>query len=96
MSSAVANAIADSFSDQQIEQIANGTPQDIAKWVCETAAERGITVGRGPLENFAKAVSRLSDAETDLDHVEELLISLGRARVISSFQCGLLQIHYLR
>ena len=54
MGLAVANRISDNppavgmFSDQQIEQIANGTPNSIAKWVCETAAERGISVERGP------------------------------------------------
>jgi hypothetical protein len=43
-----------------------------------------------------KAVSRLSDGVVDLDHVEELLVELGRAGVFSSYQRGLLQVHYLR
>ena len=64
--------------------------------VTDYAKERGIRVRPRPSDRFVKAVSRLSDGVTDLDHVEELLIELGRAGVISSFQRGLLQVHYLR
>jgi hypothetical protein len=49
-----------------------------------------------PNDKFVKAVSRLSDGVVELDPVEELLVALGRAGVITSFQRGLLQIHYLR
>jgi hypothetical protein len=85
------------YSDQEIEQISSGTSIGIAKWVRATAAERKISVRRRrPLANFARAVSRLSDAEVDLDQVEELLMALRRSRVITPFQRGLLQVHYLR
>jgi hypothetical protein len=53
-------------------------------------------VRRRPKDEFVKAVSRLSDGVVDLDPVEELLVALGIAGVISSFQRGLLQVHYLR
>jgi hypothetical protein len=53
-------------------------------------------VRRLPNDKFVKAVSRLSDGIVELDPVEQLLVALGRASVITSFQRGLLQIHYLR
>jgi hypothetical protein len=84
------------FSDQQIRQIADTDSETIARWTHSTARDRGIRVRRRPNEKFVKAVSRLSDGVVDLDQVEELLIALVRAGVISSFQRGLLQVHYLR
>lgn len=84
------------FSDQQIKKIADGTSLGIAKWVRATAKERNISILRMPSDRFARAASRLSDAEADLDQVERLLVALGRSRVITPFQRGLLQVHYLR
>ena len=84
------------FSDQEIYNIARRSSHDIADWARLTASERGITICRLPSNKFVKAVSRLSDGVIDLDPVEELLIALGRAGVITSFQRGILQIHYLR
>jgi hypothetical protein len=84
------------FSDQEIEQIANSTSSGIANWVCATASARNISIRWMPSDKFARAVSRLSDAETDLDNVERLLVALGRSRVITPFQRGLLQVQYLR
>jgi hypothetical protein len=45
---------------------------------------------------FAKAVSRLSDGVVELDPVEETLVALSRAGVISGYQRGLLHVRYLR
>jgi hypothetical protein len=85
------------FSDQEIAKIANSTSSNIAKWVFATARERNIFVRRRrPSDKFARAVSRLSDAATDLDQVEELLVALRRSRIITPFQRGLLQVNYLR
>jgi hypothetical protein len=84
------------FSDQQIENVANGTSLGIANWVRAIARERNISILRMPSDSFAKAASRLSDAEADLDPVEQLLVALGRSRVITPFQRGLLQVKYLR
>jgi hypothetical protein len=84
------------FSDQQIRQIASGGSSDIASWVHTVARQRGVAVRSLPNQKFLKAVSRLSDGVVDLDPVEELLVALGRAGVVSSFQRGLLQVHYLR
>lgn len=84
------------FSDQEIRKIANQTSLGIANWVRATAKERNISILRMPSDRFARAASRLSDAEADLDQVERLLVALGRSRVITPFQRGLLQVHYLR
>lgn len=85
------------FSDQEIAKIASGTRSDIAKWVVATAQKRNVSVRRRPpTGRFARAVSRLSDAETNLDQVERLLVALRRSRIITPFQRGLLQVNYLR
>lgn len=83
-------------SDGQIQQIAQGSADSIADWIRSTASERGIHPHRGAVDIFADAVSRLSDAAVDLDAVEETLIALRGAGVITSFQRGLLQVGYLR
>jgi len=49
-----------------------------------------------PNHQFVKALSRLSDGVVELDPVEELLVALGRAGILTSYQRGLLQVHYLR
>jgi hypothetical protein len=84
------------FSDQQIKQIADGTSISIAKWVRATAEQRGVALRRRTSDKFARAASRLSDAEIDLDPIEELLVALRRSQVITPFQRGLLQVYYLR
>ncbi len=84
------------FSDSQIHQIATSNSRAIASWARQVARERGIRLRPRPNDRFVKAVSRLSDGVVDLDPVEELLVALGRAGVISSYQRGLLQVRYLR
>ena len=84
------------FSDQQIREIAANHSDSIAEWARSMARERGVSVRRMPNDKFIEAVSRLSDGVVDLDPVEELLVALGRAGVITSYQRGLLQIEYLR
>jgi hypothetical protein len=84
------------FSNEQIEQIAKGNSGSIAKWVHSTARQQGVAVRLRPSDRFARTVSRLSDGIVDLDHIEELLVALRRAGVITPFQRGLLQLRYLR
>jgi hypothetical protein len=84
------------FSDQEIREIANRSCDGIADWAKSIAHQRGISVRRLRNDSFVKSVSRLSDGVVDLDPVEELLVALGRAGVITSSQRGILQIHYLR
>ncbi len=84
------------FSDEQIVQIAQSGKGVIAEWVSSAAQEQGVIVRRRPTDTFARAVSRLSDGVVDLDPVEESLVELDRAGVISGYQRGLLQVQYLR
>jgi hypothetical protein len=84
------------FSDHEIRQVASNDAASIAQWTFALAKERGISFRPRPNEQFIKAVSRLSDGVVDLDPVEELLVALGRAGVITAFQRGLLQVQYLR
>jgi hypothetical protein len=83
------------FSDEDIRAIVEGGSPEIAAWARSTASERGITVTLGVLDDFVKAVTRLSDG-AELDPVEELLVALSKAGLITSHQRGLLQLHYLR
>ena len=84
------------FSDPEIREVAARDSRRIANWARDVAQERGIRLRPRPNDKFVKAVSRLSDGVVDLDPVEELLVALGRAGVISAYQRGLLQVHYLR
>lgn len=84
------------FSDQQIHNVAKEDAASIAQWTLTIAKERGVRVRPRPNEQFIQSVSRLSDGVVDLDPVEQLLVELGRAGVISAFQRGLLQVRYLR
>ena len=84
------------FSDHEIRQVADSDAASIAQWTFTLAKERGIRFRPRPNEQFIKAVSRLSDGVVDLDPIEELLVALGRAGVITAFQSGLLQVNYLR
>jgi hypothetical protein len=85
-----------SFSDQEIQSVASRQPSEIAEWVRMTAEQKGVSLRRRPSDKFARTVSRLSDAETNLDQIEELLVALSRSQVITSFQRGLIQVRYLR
>ncbi len=84
-----------SFSDEEIFAIALRPPEEIAAWAISTAREMGIAETQRPNREFVRAVSRLSDGVVDLDSVEELLIALCRAGVLTQLQQSVLQFHYL-
>jgi len=84
------------FSDAQILSVTEGGKDAIADWVSWEASQQGIALRKRPMDVFAKAVSRLSDGVVELDPVEETLVALSRAGVISAYQRGLLQVRYLR
>ena len=94
--SALTAVIVPCFSDEEVRAIAERPSAAIAAWAQATADALGITVTPTPQDAFIKAVSRLSDGVVDLDPVEQLLIALGRAGVLTSHQQVLLQLHYLR
>jgi hypothetical protein len=68
----------------------------VAAWTLATAKYHGIVEQAEPIDAFADAVSRLSDAEVDLDLIERLLLAIERAGVIDGRQGVLLHAAYLR
>lgn len=68
----------------------------VASWIRDAARKHGVTYAESPIDHFAAAVSRLSDAGVHLDPIEELLLTLARANVISDTQRFALHATYLR
>jgi hypothetical protein len=69
---------------------------DIAAWVRATARHHRIAFTAGPVDVFADAVSRLSDAGVLLDSVEQELLAIERAGIVTGRQGVLLHAAYLR
>lgn len=67
-----------------------------ARWIHDTARQHGVSYTDLPLDRFAAAVSRLSDADVQFDQTEELLLALARAGIVSSTQSFGLHAAYLR
>lgn len=67
-----------------------------ACWIRDTAHRHGVSYTDSPLDCFAAAVSRLSDADVQLDQTEELLLALTRAGIVSGTQSFRLHAAYLR
>ena len=68
----------------------------IAAWTCATARRHGIVALSEPIDLFAEAVSRPSDAEVELDPIERLLLAIERAGIIDGHRGVLLHAAYLR
>jgi hypothetical protein len=51
-----------------------------------TAENHGLVAQTEPIDTFADAVSRLSDAEVDLDPIERLLLAIERAGIVDGRQ----------
>ena len=73
-----------------------GSGANIAAWVRTTARHHSITFAPGPVDAFADAVSRLSDAGVLLDSVEQELLAIERAGIVTGRQGVLLHAAYLR
>lgn len=67
-----------------------------ASWFRDTVRRHGVAFTEAPVDTFAAAVSRLSDAGVRLDQTEELLLALARAGVVSDTQRFALHAAYLR
>lgn len=67
-----------------------------ASWIRDAARRHAVTVTETPVDTFAAAVSRLSDAGVQLDQTEQLLLALARARVVTDPQRFALHAAYLR
>lgn len=66
-----------------------------ASWIRHTARRHGVTFTEAPVDTFAVAVSRLSDAGIRLDHTEQLLLALARAGIVSDTHRFALHAAYL-
>lgn len=69
---------------------------EAACWIRATAHQHGVSYAESPLDRFAAAVSRLSDADVQFDQTEELLLALARAGIVSNMQSFVLHAAYLR
>ena len=69
---------------------------NVAALVCDLARIHGVSFTASPLDAFAGAVSRLSDAEVRPDETEDLLVTLARAGIITSGDSMALQAAHLR
>jgi hypothetical protein len=68
----------------------------VAAWTRATAEHHGLLAQTEPVDTFADAVSRLSEAEVDLDPTERLLLAIERAGIVDGRQDVLLHAAYLR
>jgi len=55
-----------------------------AEIVRDLAKVHGVRYERSALDEFRHAIATLSDAEVDLDEIEQLIVALMRAKVISA------------
>lgn len=67
-----------------------------AAWIRDAARRHAVTFTEAPVDTFAAAVSRLSDAGVQLDQTEQLLLALARAGVVTDPQRFALHAAYLR
>lgn len=73
-----------------IEHVGN-----VAVAIMTLARAHGITDEAAVIDGFANAVSRLSDADVELDHVERLLLALARAGIVDDRERFALHAAYL-
>ncbi|MCL2716594.1 MAG: hypothetical protein FWD68_19025 [Alphaproteobacteria bacterium] len=60
------------------------------------ARRHGITAARTPIDDWADALSRLSDAEVESDEVKDLLVNLRRAGIVDGATSRKLLVAYLK
>ena len=68
---------------------------DAAAAISTMAWIHGITAAPAPIDAFADAAARLSDAEVTFDHIERLLLGLARANLVTDEQRFALHAAYL-
>jgi hypothetical protein len=68
---------------------------DVAAAISTLAWTHGITAEPAPIDAFADAAARLSDAEVIFDRTERLLLGLARADLITDEQRFALHAAYL-
>jgi hypothetical protein len=78
----------------QLEHAIHGAG-GIAAWTRATAEHHGLVAQTEAVDTFADAISRLSDAEVDLDPIEGLLLAVEHAGIVDGRQGVLLHATYL-
>lgn len=73
--------------------LANG---DVHQFADAIAKRHGISAANAPIDAFAAAVSRLSDAEVHPDVTQDLLTALGRAGILAGHDVTMLLAAHLR
>ncbi|MGZ5780872.1 MAG: hypothetical protein ACXWIN_07950 [Burkholderiaceae bacterium] len=68
----------------------------LEQFIVDLAKQHGITYAKAPLDDLAEVITRLSDDNIEMDHVELLLIALERAGIVASEYVVPLHINYLR
>jgi hypothetical protein len=68
---------------------------NVAAAVMTLARVHGITDAPAVIDGFANAVSRLSDADVELDYIERLLLALARAGIVDDRERFALHAVYL-
>ena len=84
----------DQLTSSLADAIAGRT--NVAAWIQATAQQAGVSAEPQPVDVFADAVSRLSDAAVRLDPVEQLLLALDRAGIVTGPSAVRLHAAYLR
>jgi len=69
---------------------------DAAAAIRTLAQLHGVSAVPEPIDQFANAISRLSDAEITLDPVERLLLGLARKQIVTDTERFALHATYLR
>lgn len=71
--------------------------QNVAAYILDLAARHGVRYEKGPDDDLAVAlITRLSVEEVAMDDVENLLLALARAKVVSTRELLSLQYAYLQ
>jgi hypothetical protein len=70
--------------------------QDVETRIRELARAHGIALEQTQLDKWVRHVSWVSNNEdVTLDEVEQLIVQLGRANILSSLQATMLHVEYL-
>ena len=70
--------------------------QNVAAFILDLAARHGVRYEKGPYDDLAEVITRLSDDEVVLDDVDRLLMALARAKVLTVRETIALQMNYHR
>lgn len=73
-----------------------GAPSGIKQYITDLDKKHNITYSKTYGDEWAETVTRLSDDDVDADEIEDLVIALKRAGIISGKDMAELLVNYLR